>query len=281
MPQKKSKNISQKDDIDDKKISGIYLVQPCTMRVDCFKVGMSDVNVFNRIKTAYINCVFTRVHLTNNYLELETFIKREFRKKFRLINGSEYFEGNLREALDEFDKHFYSQTIIIEERLLRKKEEPIQELISFDELPSPIISLPPPIYNVISNDTSFLPISNPSKIPPPLIISNEPIPLATVSLDIADDLIKGIYKIALKYVKDDHQKKTSKWFETKDINVINHIYAIKKITYYPIEGTNKIKILDASEDRTLIKDKYVLYNLRLKVNNFYGKKIVSLNITNI
>ena len=81
----------------------IYLVQPSEyIGSNVYKIGYSLQKNFIRLlsygrDTKYIcnlNC--------KNPLKLETIIKKDFIKKYRLIRGNEYFEGSEQEILNNF-----------------------------------------------------------------------------------------------------------------------------------------------------------------------------------
>ncbi len=74
----------------------IYLVQPVELiGTSRYKVGYSGKNTLERVKSGYkTGTRYIFIMETNEPLILEKNIKTLFNKKFKLIGGSEYFEGD-------------------------------------------------------------------------------------------------------------------------------------------------------------------------------------------
>ena len=77
----------------------IYLVQPAELvGTERFKVGMSKSPTLDRIKNGYRNgtryLYIMEIKGLDNLKFMESKIKQIFKKKFKLIAGTEYFEGD-------------------------------------------------------------------------------------------------------------------------------------------------------------------------------------------
>ena len=74
----------------------IYLVQPCELiRTNRYKIGMSKKNTIEKVKNGYkkgSRIIF--IFEVDNPKFMESRLKISFNKKFNLIAGNEYFEGN-------------------------------------------------------------------------------------------------------------------------------------------------------------------------------------------
>lgn len=84
----------------------IYLIQPVELvGTKRYKVGLSNEPTLDRCRKGYKNgSRYLLIMECDDSLRLENTIKREFKKKYKLIAGSEYFEGNEREMLRDFVK---------------------------------------------------------------------------------------------------------------------------------------------------------------------------------
>ena len=82
----------------------IYLIQPCELiGTNRYKIGMSNNPDLERCKNGYLKgSRYICIMECNCPLEIEKNIKEEFSKKFKLIAGKEYFEGNERDMLESF-----------------------------------------------------------------------------------------------------------------------------------------------------------------------------------
>ena len=74
----------------------IYLVQPCELLgTKRFKIGMSGKNTLDRINKGYRKGTrYLNIQEVEDPRGLENRIKKIFDRKFTLIAGREYYEGN-------------------------------------------------------------------------------------------------------------------------------------------------------------------------------------------
>lgn len=85
----------------------IYLVQPAELiGTNRYKPGFSNSPSLKRFSGYKNGTRYLRVAETTDPKNLETKILDEFRKKFKLIAGNEYFEGNEIGILNLFDREF-------------------------------------------------------------------------------------------------------------------------------------------------------------------------------
>ena len=82
----------------------IYLLQPAELiGTNRYKIGFSGRTDLRRCKKGYLsNSKCLCVMYCNEPYKLERKIKDEFKKKFKLVAGKEYFEGNETEMFNEF-----------------------------------------------------------------------------------------------------------------------------------------------------------------------------------
>ena len=74
----------------------IYLVQPCEL-VDTkrYKIGMSSKKTLDRVNKGYRKGTrYLNIQEVKNPLSVENKLKEIFNKKYKLIAGKEYFEGD-------------------------------------------------------------------------------------------------------------------------------------------------------------------------------------------
>jgi hypothetical protein len=88
----------------------VYLIQPCELiGTERYKVGYSKHIDMRRIIYGYNNGSYPIcITMCINPLEIEKKIKKEFKKTFKLISGTEYFEGNINLMFDIFIKNIKS-----------------------------------------------------------------------------------------------------------------------------------------------------------------------------
>ena len=84
----------------------LYLIQPAELvGTDRYKIGCSTKSTLDRVTTGYKKGTkILHVVECDNPFETEKILKKKFNKKFKLIAGNEYFEGNK----EEMKKIFYS-----------------------------------------------------------------------------------------------------------------------------------------------------------------------------
>lgn len=83
----------------------IYLIQPAELvGTERYKIGMSNNTNLDRCKHGYKNgSRYICIMECNEPLKLERNIKNNFNKKFKLIAGNEYYEGNEKDILNTFN----------------------------------------------------------------------------------------------------------------------------------------------------------------------------------
>ena len=87
----------------------VYIIKPPELKgikPDRFKVGMSNSNNDNRIKSYGKGTVVIAKFHCDSPKEIETLLIKKFKSMFNIIKGNEYFEGNIHEA----EKIFYEIT---------------------------------------------------------------------------------------------------------------------------------------------------------------------------
>ena len=86
------------------KYSSVYLLQPeLVLGTNIYKFGINKGSG-KRIKSYGKKTIVIREFQTECYEEIEAILKIKFKKKFKLVKGKEYFEGNLQEMIKIFDK---------------------------------------------------------------------------------------------------------------------------------------------------------------------------------
>lgn len=89
----------------EKKTGLIYLVQPAELvGTQRFKIGCSSTNRLDRVKSYRKGTRYLHISECENPLKLEKIIKESFNKKFILIAGREYFEGDEQEMCKLFSE---------------------------------------------------------------------------------------------------------------------------------------------------------------------------------
>ena len=87
-----------------KMYSSVYLLQPeLVLGSNIYKFGI-DKGSGKRIKSYGKRTIVIRNFKTEYYQEIEAVLKIQFKKKFKLVKGKEYFLGNLKEMIEIFDK---------------------------------------------------------------------------------------------------------------------------------------------------------------------------------
>ena len=83
-----------------KKEGTVYFIQPTELiNTNKYKIGMSRENDLCRLKTYHKGTRFICVMSCKYPKTLEGILKTCFKNKYKLIAGSEYFEGNEDEML--------------------------------------------------------------------------------------------------------------------------------------------------------------------------------------
>jgi hypothetical protein len=102
----------------------LYFLQPClVVGSNKYKIGMSSKDSLTRVRSYHEGTIYLCIVSCNNYLEVEKILIQEFKKKYKLICGNEYFEiKNENEALELFIEIFLKY---------RKKAEIKQEEKSY------------------------------------------------------------------------------------------------------------------------------------------------------
>lgn len=86
----------------------IYLVQPQQLvGTNRYKIGCSKKNNLSRINSYLLGTKYICIMEVNNPIPLETNIKKHFKDNFKLIAGTEYFEGKIKDMLQSFQKLYW------------------------------------------------------------------------------------------------------------------------------------------------------------------------------
>jgi hypothetical protein len=95
----------------------VYFVQPCELiGTDRYKIGCSSKSTLDRCISYHKGTRFININEVKNPFVLETKIKEEFFKKYKLIAGKEYFSGNE----DEMSEFF--SNLVNEHKKLKNNE---------------------------------------------------------------------------------------------------------------------------------------------------------------
>jgi hypothetical protein len=98
----------------------LYFIQPSELvGTDRYKIGCSKKDSLDRVKKGYRKGTrYISINEVNDPFLIEKTIKEEFKKKFTLISGTEYFKGNETEMINIFLKimtdHKLNTTLIEE-----------------------------------------------------------------------------------------------------------------------------------------------------------------------
>ncbi len=90
----------------------VYLVQPAELiGTNRYKIGRSEKQGLNRCENGYKKGTrFICISECEKSKELESIIKKTFNKKFNLLCGKEYFEGNEHQIIKEFQRIIFEQS---------------------------------------------------------------------------------------------------------------------------------------------------------------------------
>jgi hypothetical protein len=81
----------------------VYFIQPTELKdTKKYKIGMSKKNDLSRFKKYHLGTRFILIMSCKYPVTLEGILKAEFKNKYKLIAGSEYFEGNEEDMLKDF-----------------------------------------------------------------------------------------------------------------------------------------------------------------------------------
>ena len=104
----------------------IYLVQPAQLlNTNRYKIGMSNKNNLDRVKKAYLTGTkWISINEVNNPSNVEKNIIQIFKEKFTLCAGREYFEGDIKDILQEYIeillKHMLDKSSISDTKIINK-----------------------------------------------------------------------------------------------------------------------------------------------------------------
>ena len=86
----------------------LYLIQPCELKKSKnFKLGMSSKSDLTRVRSYHKGTRYLAIFECENALEVERILIQEFKKKYTLIAGNEFFEIiDENEALELFIQIF-------------------------------------------------------------------------------------------------------------------------------------------------------------------------------
>jgi hypothetical protein len=85
--------------------------------VDVYKIGKTDQTPTERAGTNKSDII--RINKSFNNNDMETYLKKKFKKKYKIYKGSEYFIANYIDITNDYDEYF----IKFEKRLLEKVKE--------------------------------------------------------------------------------------------------------------------------------------------------------------
>lgn len=111
----------------------IYLIQPAELlNTDRYKIGMSSKKNLDRIKKGYKKGTkWISINEVNNPLDMENTIKKIFTYKFTLIAGKEYFEGKIKDILQEYNsillKHMFDLPKISDTKIINNNSKIINK----------------------------------------------------------------------------------------------------------------------------------------------------------
>jgi hypothetical protein len=81
----------------------VYFIQPTELKdTKKYKIGMSKKNDLSRFKKYHLGTRFILIMSCKYPVTLEGILKAEFKNKYKLIAGSEYFEGKEEDMLKDF-----------------------------------------------------------------------------------------------------------------------------------------------------------------------------------
>jgi len=81
----------------------VYFIQPALAKgTNRYKIGMSQKADFCRIKSYHKGTRYLSINYVNNPTFVENKLKERFRKKYKLICGNEYFQGDEQNMLKDY-----------------------------------------------------------------------------------------------------------------------------------------------------------------------------------
>jgi len=90
----------------------IYLIQPAELvGTNRYKIGCSAKNTLERILSYKKGTRVLSINYSDDYSKIEKILIEEFNKKFKLIAGKEYFEGNEKDIYKLFIEIVYENYI--------------------------------------------------------------------------------------------------------------------------------------------------------------------------
>ena len=83
----------------------VYLIQTTEyIGTNIYKISCSITNDLEKLKKSHNKGTrFIIVHECDNPFDIKKKIKVNFKRKFNLVRGNDYFEGNYKDIIKEFD----------------------------------------------------------------------------------------------------------------------------------------------------------------------------------
>ena len=90
----------------------VYFIQPCVLiGTNRYKIGRTNKKNFNRMKSYGKGTKIISFNHVNNPISTELLLINKFNKKYKLIKGKEYFEGNFFNMIDDYLKIIYKNNL--------------------------------------------------------------------------------------------------------------------------------------------------------------------------
>jgi P4 family phage/plasmid primase-like protien len=243
--------------------SYIYLIQDGEfINTDVYKVGRTsqkgDTRRLNRFSSYNKDTIqkYLREVNNENVVDIETDIKKVFKLKYKLIKGTEWFDGNYKQMILDIDIiiHKYNEINSIEKDI---KDE--TESISFVKDEPEIVSFvkdEPEIVSVIKDETESI-----------FVVKDEPeivsvIKDETESIFVVKDESESIF-----VVKDETESISVVKDETESISVVKDEIESISVVKDEIESISVVK--DEIEYISIVKDE----TENLILNNLLNKSI--------
>lgn len=241
----------------------LYLIQPEELiGTDRYKIGMSNNNDLVRCKNGYgKNSRYIIIGECPNPLEIENKVKIEFKNKFKLIKGQEYFEGDL----ELMKKIFISIVFFKEEKQIVIKNETKEETKETIKNNKIIITK----YDDLIKNTKFKKIIiTEQKIYLLIEFKIKQIFEGKYKLDslkryLEHNLYSNLYEIDINSLVEDISSKCY-----LDKNYIEVPYYCKTINLFNETNFEKEIILDFKNKKLLEQNTYICFECPLLIQNY-------------
>lgn len=118
----------------------VYMVQPAiSFGTTNYKIGMSTSSTMKRLKSYGSNCTIIIARACTNPIDVERELKRAFNAQFRLVEGKEWFSGDITAMISAFDEVLRSharyvvegvdEDVVMEDVVM---EEPVEDPVMED-----------------------------------------------------------------------------------------------------------------------------------------------------